>query len=109
MKTYALTLDLKNDEKLIDEYERYHKAVWPEIKQSILDSGIIDMHIYRLGTRLFMTMQVEDHFSFAYKATMDAKNPKIQEWEELMWTYQQALPQAKPGEKWLLMKEIFKL
>ncbi|WP_315824690.1 hypothetical protein [Paraflavitalea speifideaquila] len=24
-----------------------------------------------------------------------------------MWQYQQALPSAKPGEKWLLMNKIF--
>jgi L-rhamnose mutarotase len=26
-----------------------------------------------------------------------------------MWTYQQALPLARPGEKWLLMDRIFTL
>jgi len=25
----------------------------------------------------------------------------------LMWKYQQALPSAKPGEKWVLMEKIF--
>jgi len=109
MKTYALALDLKDDEALMAEYEHYHQAIWPEIKQSIVNAGILDMHIYRLGSRLFMTMHVEDDFSFENKAAMDAGNPKVQEWEELMWKYQQPLPQAKDGEKWLLMKEIFKL
>jgi len=27
----------------------------------------------------------------------------------LMWRYQQALPQASPDEKWLLMERIFSL
>jgi len=26
-----------------------------------------------------------------------------------MWKFQQPLPAAKPGEKWLLMERIFKL
>jgi L-rhamnose mutarotase len=26
-----------------------------------------------------------------------------------MWKFQKPLPQAKPGEKWLLMEQIFKL
>jgi L-rhamnose mutarotase len=26
-----------------------------------------------------------------------------------MWNYQEALPTAKPGEKWILMKHIFSL
>jgi len=33
----------------------------------------------------------------------------VQEWEKLMWKYQQALPKAKPGEKWVLMNKIFEL
>jgi L-rhamnose mutarotase len=33
----------------------------------------------------------------------------VQEWEKLMWKYQQALPSAKLGEKWILMEKIFEL
>jgi L-rhamnose mutarotase len=33
----------------------------------------------------------------------------VQEWESLMGTFQKMLPQAKPGEKWLLMERVFKL
>lgn len=109
MKTYALALDLKEDDHLITEYEQHHRAIWPEIRESILTAGVIDMRIYRLANRLFMIMEVTDDFSFDKKAEMDANNPKVQEWEALMWKYQQPLPQAKEGEKWLLMEEIFKL
>ncbi len=49
------------------------------------------------------------HFSFEKKNAMDNANPKVQEWENLMWKYQQALPVAKPGEKWVLMNKIFDL
>lgn len=109
MKTYALTLDLKDDASLIMEYERYHQGIWPEVRQSIIDAGILDMRIYRLGNRLFMTMDVADDFSFEDKDKRDRANEKVQEWESLMWKFQQPLPEAKTGEKWLLMKEIFKL
>lgn len=109
MKTYALALDLKDDAQLIEEYEQYHRTIWPEVKESIQAAGIVDMRIYRLGNRLFMLMEVADDFSFERKAEMDANNPKVQQWEELMWKFQQPLPQAKAGEKWLLMEEIFKL
>lgn len=109
MKTYALALDLKDDDKLIEEYEQHHQAIWPEIKESIQMAGITDMRIYRLGNRLFMLMEVTDDFSFEKKAAADAANPTVQKWEELMWKYQQPLPQAAKGEKWLIMDEIFKL
>lgn len=106
---YCLALDLKDDPALIAEYEQYHEQIWPEIEQSIYQSGITDMEIYRLGNRLFMIMETTDAFSFDQKSRMDADNANVQAWETLMWHYQQALPMAKPGEKWLLMDRIFKL
>lgn len=109
MKRYCLALDLVDDPALIAEYEAHHKAVWPEILASIKESGITNMEIYRLGNRLFMIMDTTDLFSFDAKSAMDAGNPKVEEWEKLMWKYQQALPQAKPGEKWMLMEKIFQL
>jgi L-rhamnose mutarotase len=109
MKRYCLTLDLINDEKLIEEYKQYHVSVWPEIKQSISSSGIENLEIYLLGNRLFMIMDVNENFSFDEKSKADLANPKVQEWENLMWKFQQALPGSKPGEKWVLMDQIFKL
>jgi L-rhamnose mutarotase len=109
MKRYCLALDLKNDKGLITEYEQYHKQVWPEIEQSIKESGITGMEIYRIGNRLFMVMETNDSFSFDQKKKMDEANTKVQEWEALMWKYQQALPGAAEGEKWILMEKIFEL
>ena len=109
MKRHALTLDLKTDQKLIAEYKKYHKNVWPEIVDSIKDSGIESLEIYLLENRMFMIIETIDSFSFDNKSKMDAKNPKVQEWEVLMWKYQQALPTAKKGEKWLLMDKIYQL
>ena len=107
MNRYCLTLDLKDEPQLIAEYEAYHREVWPEIKKSITDSGITGMEIYRFGNHLFMIMETDDTFNFERKAAMDAANPKVQEWEELMWKFQQPLKNAKPGEKWVLMDKIF--
>lgn len=109
MKRYCLALDLKNDAALIDEYEAYHKNVWPEILSSIKDAGIEKMEIYRTGNRLFMILETSDDFSFERKGEVDQNNARVQQWEELMWKYQQGLPSAKPGEKWVLMKKIFEL
>lgn len=109
MKRYCLALDLKNDAALIAEYENYHKKIWPEVEASIKDSGILTMQIYRTGNRLFMIMETTDSFTFEAKSKADAGNLKVQEWENLMWKYQQALPGSLPGEKWKLMDKIFEL
>ena len=83
--------------------------VRPAVTRSIKDAGVLDMEIYLTGNRMFMLMEVEDSFSFEKKARMDEENKEVQEWEELMWNFQQALPWAKNGEKWLRMEKIFKL
>ena len=111
MKKYCLALDLKDDPELIAEYENWHKKenAWPEITKSITDSGINNMEIYRAGNRLFMIMKTDDAFSFEHKAIMDISNEKVQEWEKLMWKFQQPLPWAKKDEKWIMMNNIFQL
>src|SRR6476620_1145706 len=111
MKRYALALDLIDDPQLIAEYEKWHAPGngWPEIKQSIISADIIDMQIYRTGNRLFMIMETSDSFNPHVKSAMDSKNPKVQEWEKLMNQFQQPLPWAKAGEKWVLMDKIFQL
>lgn len=106
---YCLALDLKDDPALIAAYEDWHRKVWPEIIASITDAGITDLDIYRTGNRLFMILEGDETFSFERKAAMDASNPKVQEWESLMWTFQQSLPWAKAGEKWIIMEKIFEL
>ena len=108
-RRFCLTLDLKDDPGLIAEYKRHHEHIWPEIVESIKGSGVLDMEIYLLGTRMFMIMEVSDEFSFEAKADADRRDPKVQEWENLMWRFQKALPEAKPGEKWMQMEKIFKL
>ena len=106
---YCLALDLIDDNELILAYENYHQAVWPEILESIKIAGIEDMEIYRVSNRLFMIMEVNDTFSFDNKAKVDKADPKVQEWETLMWKYQKAIPGSKAGEKWQLMNKIFEL
>jgi L-rhamnose mutarotase len=109
LKRYCLTLDLYDDPQLIQGYEEWHSKVWPEIINSIQVAGILDMQIYRVSNRLFMIMDVNDLFSFEAKEKADQENKKVQEWETLMWQYQQPLPFAKPGEKWVIMNKIFSL
>lgn len=109
MKKYCLALDLKDDVDKINEYKDYHQDIWPEISKSLKDSGVLNAEIYNTGNRLFMIIEVDKTFSFEKKLKMDLENPKVQEWEELMWNYQQALPQSEKGSKWVLMDKIFDL
>jgi L-rhamnose mutarotase len=111
MKRYCLSVDLVDNPELIAEYENWHKKenAWPAITESILHAGITQMEIYRTGNRLCMIIEADDGFSFERKAALDASNPRVQEWEQLMWKFQQPLPWAKKDEKWVVMDKIFQL
>jgi L-rhamnose mutarotase len=109
MKIHCLALDLKDDPKLIAEYRRWHEPdlIWPEVLAAIRANGVLKEHIFLVGTRMVMVLETTDDFSFEEKAAADRSNPRMQEWEKLMSRFQQPLPQAAPGEKWVMMEKIF--
>lgn len=109
MQRFCFALDLKDDPDLIKEYIEHHQNVWPQILESITDSGIIDMEIYNVANRLFMIMETEDDFDTEAKTEADNNNPKVQEWEKLMDNYQKRLTFAKEGQKWIPLDRIFSL
>jgi len=107
---YCLALDLKNDADLIDRYEAHHHRIWPEITVHLRQHGVLGMEIYRLGTRLVMLMETDDAiYSPERIANAARNNPKVQEWETLMWQFQAATPWTPAGEKWIAMTQIFDL
>jgi L-rhamnose mutarotase len=108
-RRWCLALDLRDDAALIAEYCRLHRRIWPEIAASIRNAGIESMEIWRTGTRLVMVMETNDRFDPDRKAAADAADPKVAEWEALMWRFQQPLPGAAPGQKWIPMEKMFDL
>ncbi|MEO8534468.1 MAG: L-rhamnose mutarotase [Flavobacterium sp.] len=111
IKRLCFACDLVDKKDLIEKYKHYHKKEnsWPEITKSISDSGILDMEIYILANRLFMIIEVDETFTAERKKKMDASNLKVQQWEDLMWEFQQSPPGSAENEKWTLMENIFKL
>lgn len=109
-RTRALTLDLKNDAEAIAQYDAYHANPFAEVVAALKTVGITDLRIYRLGTRLFMTYQADEGFNDQQDfARYLAMHPRCQQWEDLMGTFQQALPGTPEGEKWQPMQEVFNL
>lgn len=107
---YCLALDLKNDPARIEAYEAYHCRIWPEVAQHLRRHGVTGMEIWRLGTRLVMVMETDDarHDPEAF-ARAGERDPRIREWEALMWTCQAPTPWTPPGAKWVPMTRIFDL
>jgi len=109
MPRHCLTLDLQDDPEKIAEYKRYHEKIWPEIRESLFEAGVMGMEIYLLGTRMFMIMDVSDEFSFEAKAAMDSANPKVLAWEELMGNFQAVPAGADSVRRWAVMEKVFDL
>jgi L-rhamnose mutarotase len=104
-------LDLKDDPALIAQYEHWHRPenIWPGIVDSTRAAGIRDLEIFRAGNRLVMVIDAPEDFSPDAKAAADAADPRVQAWEALMWKFQQPLPFAEPGGKWMPMTRMFSL
>ena len=109
MQEYALTINLKDDPDKIEQYKAYHRNVWPEVLQSLKAVGITKMQIYLLGRRMFMLMEAVDTFEPARDFKRLEENPRYREWQELMNTFQERVPEAKPGEHWAAMEKVFEL
>ncbi|HEX9829423.1 MAG TPA: L-rhamnose mutarotase [Bacteroidota bacterium] len=110
-KRYCLTLDLKDDPVLIEEYKRLHQSgqIWPEIPTGMKEVGILNMEIYLLGTRMFMVIETEPDFDYDRQMMKLSKLPRQQEWEEFTWKFQNPLSAFGSGKKWMLMENIYKL
>jgi L-rhamnose mutarotase len=90
----------------IEEYERIHAAVWPEVLATISACNMRNYSIFRHGTLLFAYFEYVGEDLAADMAKM-AEDPKTQEW----WTHtdpmQEPLPDHAPGEWWTDLKEVF--
>ena len=108
MKSFAMTLDLVDDPEVIAKYKAHHREVWPEVISGLRSIGIARMKIFLLGTRMFMYLEVPDDFDPAtdFQSYTDS-SPRAKEWDELMRDFQSQAPEAKEGEWWAGMEEVF--
>lgn len=106
---YCQALDLVDNPDLIKEYEIIHQRIWPEVARHIRSIGVEDMQIWRLGTRLFMIMDVNEAYCPEKAADIEKDNPILVEWEQKMWRFQAPTPWTPKGEKWIAMTQLFSL
>ena len=108
MQYFGLTLELKDDPDVIAKYKEYHAHPWLEPLEGAKEVGVIDMKIFLLGTRMFMFMTAVDGFEPERDFTRYMEqNPKAREWDDLMRTFQEKVPEAKDGEWWANMELVF--
>jgi L-rhamnose mutarotase len=109
MQSYGFTLMLKDDEEIVARYKDYHRNAWPEVIARLREIGITEMRIYLLDSRMFMYMEAESGFDPQRDFPKLNEVPRYREWDELMRTLQERAPEARPGEWWAAMEEVFDL
>jgi L-rhamnose mutarotase len=97
---------LRIREGAVDEYEREHRRVWPDLLSKLKAVGISDYSIFRRGQDLFLCMRVDD-FERAWEE-LD-RDPINQRWQELMGRLFEPVPDLESGERFAMMKEVFYL
>ena len=104
MKRYGQLIGVKPAE--LEEYKRYHAAVWPEILDMIRQCNIRNYSIFLKDHMLFAYFEyIGDDFD-ADMAKM-AADPKTQEWWDIMMPMQQPIATRAEGEWWASMEEVF--
>src|ERR1700737_4894028 len=109
MQTYGMTLMLKDDDAIVQRYRQYHRNAWPEVIGRLRQVGVVEMRIYLLGRRLFMYMEAVDGFAPEREFPKLVEDARYREWDDLMRSLQQPAPEAKAGEWWAAMEEVFDL
>ena len=104
MPRYAFKLRLRAE--AIDDYEREHQRVWPELLGKLKDVGVSEYSIFRRGQDLFLTLRVDD-FDKAWDE-LD-RDPVNLRWQEFMSGLFEPVPDTQPGERFAMMKEVFYL
>ena len=104
MPRYAFKLRIKPD--AIEEYEREHKRVWPELLDKLKEVGISDYSVFRRGQDLTLVLRTENLDSALDELD---KDPVNQRWQEFMGRLFEPVPDKQPGERFAMLKEVFYL
>ena len=110
MQSFGFALNLKDDPQAIEKYKAFHQNVWPEVPAALKQVGIISMRIYLIGRRLFMYMEAVDDFSPERDFPKYLElHGRCREWDDLMRTLQEKIPEAGEDEWWALMEPVYEL
>ena len=105
MQRVARTVRLRPD--AVEEYDRLHAAVWPEVLAAIERAGIRNYSIFRAGCLLFSYFELADGIEVLEVTERLLDAPECRRWEELVQSLQEPQDGAPGGAWWLPMKEVF--
>jgi L-rhamnose mutarotase len=110
MQFFGMALNLKNDPQAIEKYKSYHQNVWPEVEAALKRIGITSMKIFLISRKLFMYVETVDDFEPERDfAKYLEEHIRCKQWDELMQTFQEKIPEAGDDEWWALMEPVYEL
>jgi L-rhamnose mutarotase len=109
MQRFGQVIGLK--EEKMEEYLRYHNAVWPEVLDMVAACNIQNFSIFlrKLPDGKYYLFNYFEYTGNDFKAdgAKMAADPKTQEWWALNNPCQKPLDDRDEGEWWASMEEIF--
>ncbi|MCA5004722.1 L-rhamnose mutarotase [Sphingobacterium bovistauri] len=104
-----LTAQLVDDPNKRDQYYQYHKdqfEQWPEISKGFCNAGFNDVTMYRNDHQLLLYISYPKGKSFDEINALTTKdNPKVEEWNKLMSTFQRGIQGTAANESWIFYKK----
>ena len=104
MRRYGSVIGVRA--QAIDEYRKFHTAVWPEVLEMIRKCNIRNYSIFLKDDLLFGYFEYHGTDFDADMAKM-AADPKTQEWWRIMRPMQRPLNSCAKDEWWSNMEEVF--
>lgn len=105
-----LTANLVADPKMQQEYLDYHATQfkkWPELSRGFCNADFQQLLIFRNGKQLVLVISIPKGESLdKLNPKTTENNPRVNEWNKLMGKYQEGLPGAGAGVKWVFLERI---
>lgn len=102
MERIAFQLRLKPNK--VEEYDRVHKQVWPELLQELKSFGVREYSIFRRNQQLVLYLRVQDFDRLLTQLAASEINLK---WQGYVKDLFEIIPDIKEGETFAMMHEIF--
>ena len=104
MKRYGQIIGVKQEK--LDEYKKYHAAVWPEVLAMISQCNIHNYSIFYRDGMLYAYFEYTGNDFEADMARM-AADPTTQKWWDVMMPMQAPVATRAEGEWWANLEEVF--
>lgn len=107
---FCISTNMVADTTMQNEYIKLHveqQILWPEVGEGFCNEGFQYITMWKSDRRLVLIVGIPSDMDLDEMSKKNAENhPKVQEWNEYMGQFQEELPGAEAGQKWIFMNKI---